>query len=436
MELKKIIHISSSPAAQWKTQNAPKVCDGAATLKTTGRKLQSWKGFGGCFNELGQIALNRLSAKDRKTVLDELFSDETGCGFNYCRLPIGANDYARSWYSHNEHEGDFGMEKFSIARDHELLIPYLREALAYRPDMYLFASPWSPPTWLKFPQAHNHGRIIWEENYLKAYAKYFIRFVKEYAKEGFRIDAVHVQNEPDSDQKFPSCCWTGAAMRDFIRDYLGPAFEQAKLDCEIWLGTIERPQYNNWVLPTLSDPDALKYTAGVGFQWAGKFAVQRTHDTFPNLPLIQTENECGNGDNDWWHAHHVFDMMQHYITNGVEAYVYWNMVLEPRGISTWGWAQNSMITVEAKTRTVAYNPEFYVMKHFARFVKRGAHVLELDGPWRGNALAFENSDGSVAWILQNRFEENRTVFLDTGKQTLELTLAPLSITTLFQGSEK
>ncbi len=424
-----LLHIFSSPAEQWIEKAAPATGSGIPMLKINGETLQTWKGFGGCFNELGEIALRHLSDADRKEVMNELFTDEA-CGFNYCRLPIGANDYAKSWYSHNEHEGDFAMEHFSIARDHEYILPYLKEALSYRDDMFLFASPWSPPTWLKFPQAHNHGRIIWEENVLKTYAKYFVRFVEEYAKEGIRIDAVHVQNEPDSDQKFPSCCWTGETLRDFIRDYIGPAFE--KVDCDVWLGTIERPQYNNWVFPTLSDPNALKYTAGVGFQWGGKFAVQRTHEAFPNLPLIQTENECGNGDNDWWHAHHVFDLIQHYIANGVEAYTYWNMVLEPRGISTWGWPQNAMITVDPETNTFTRNPEFYVMKHAAAFVKRGAQVLGLEGPWSGNALAFKNPDGSTAWIIQNRSEEERSVTVEIGGEILELALDPLSITTLFQ----
>jgi glucosylceramidase len=57
----------------------------------TGQKIL---GFGGCFNELGTIALNKAQPDVRREVLDALFHPTQGCAFNYCRLPIGANDYA------------------------------------------------------------------------------------------------------------------------------------------------------------------------------------------------------------------------------------------------------------------------------------------------------------------------------------------------------
>lgn len=66
-------------------------------------------GFGGCFNELGWDALTLLSEKQRKTILEELFGPD-GVRYTFCRLPIGANDYARDWYSFNECPGDFEMK--------------------------------------------------------------------------------------------------------------------------------------------------------------------------------------------------------------------------------------------------------------------------------------------------------------------------------------
>jgi len=89
-------------------------------------RQQAWRGFGGCFNELGWKVLSTLDAGDRLCVLRALFDERDGCGFTLCRLPIGANDYAESWYSHNETPGDFAMEHFSIERDRQGLIPYIR----------------------------------------------------------------------------------------------------------------------------------------------------------------------------------------------------------------------------------------------------------------------------------------------------------------------
>jgi glucosylceramidase len=423
--------ITSSPEAQWELRTVGMHAAAAQTLSFDGVVTADFKGFGGCFNELGWKALAHLGDNARNEVLAALFSS-SGCDFNYCRLPIGASDYSESWYSHNETPGDFGMERFSIARDHVHLIPYIEAARAiHGEDFYLFASPWSPPTWMKAPQAYNFGALIWEPKYRAAYADYFVRFLRAYADVGLRIDAVHIQNEPNSDQKFPSCKWTGAKMRDFIRDDLGPAFKRAGIDTEIWAGTIERGDFNAWAGTILSDPKAAAFVKGLGFQWAGKAGVQRTKQAFPDVPLIQTENECGDGTNTWAYAHYVFDLIQHYLSNGAEAYVYWNMVLEPRGMSTWGWEQNAMVTVDPDRCVATFNPEFYVMKHFAGFVRPGAQVLRSVGPLAGNSLAFRNPNGQFVCVIQNASETARAVNVarpDGG--SINLVLDAKSISTL------
>ena len=420
----------------WMRRADPALGKGAPVLRVRSDAGQIWKGFGGCFNELGWIALGRLSSSDREAVLRGLFSREPGCcGFSYCRLPMGASDYAESWYSHNERAGDLAMAHFSIERDHRYLIPYIRAARAYQPGLALFASPWSPPAWMKQPPAYNYGTLVWTPENLAAYARYFVRFVQAYAALGLPIEAVHVQNEPNSDQKFPSCVWTGAKMRDFIRDYLGPAFREAGLATRIWVGTIERADVNAWAQLILSDEKARAFVAGVGYQWAGKGAVQRTRMAWPDVPMIQTENECGDGTNAWEYAHYVFDLIHHYVTNGVEAYVYWNMVLEAGGESTWGWKQNAMVSVDPCRGTYVLNPEYQVMRHFAACVAPGDRVLALEGQWSGNALAFRKPDGSVAWVLHNPFAEDVAVCIDDGVRAFELRLEPRSFHTVVTGGE-
>ena len=420
---------SSSPAKQWKKQGQPVWVDAAPSLQGL-QPLQAWKGFGGCFNELGWKALSYLTAKERETILRELFSPESGCGFNYCRLPIGANDFAENWYSHNEHADDFAMKHFSIERDEKNILPYLRAARKHQPDLFLFASPWCPPTWLKSPPVYNYGSLVWKPEYLKAYALYFSRFVEEYAQKGFRIDAIHVQNEPNSNQKFPSCLWTGAQMRDFIRDYMGPLFKKRGLDCQIWAGTIERADCNAWAHTILSDAKARAFVAGVGYQWAGREAIQRTHIAWPDVPLVQTEMECGDGLNTWGHAHHVFNLIHHYLSNGAEACAYWNMVLQAGGESSWGWKQNSLVTVDLEQRTYQYTPEFYVMKHVAAFVKPGASVIKTEGTWAGNTLAFKNPDGRRVYVLHHPFDAPGVVRIGGSKGSAEFALEPQSIHTI------
>lgn len=389
------------------------------TLELSGQSYQTIEGFGGCFNELGYLALNKISENKKEEVVKNLF-DPSECNFTYCRLPIGANDYAESWYSLNEVEGDYEMKNFTIERDKSCIIPFIKLAEKYAEKLNLFASPWSPPTWMKFPKVYNFGTLIWEEKNLQAYALYFKKFVEEYEKEGIKINQVHIQNEPIADQKFPSCVWSGEKMRDFIKEYIGPLFEESKMDTEIWLGTLNSPyddygdekwqfgQYNNFANIVLSDKGAKKYISGVGYQWGGKHALLQTKVAYPEIKLIQTENECGEGKNSWEYAEYIFNLMWTYLINGVCAYTYWNMVLEEEGRSTWGWKQNSLITVTADNN-IRYNPEYYLMRHFSKYIKQGAIMKGLKGDYAGNALAFENPDGSIIIELLNPFNEIKEI---------------------------
>ncbi|WP_026559509.1 glycoside hydrolase family 30 beta sandwich domain-containing protein [Bacillus sp. J37] len=436
--------ISTTRSEYWQENDASTILyeDKKPNLVITAEKKRVIDGFGGCFNELGYEALTLLSEEDRNSVLDSLFLPEGECQFSICRLPIGASDYALEWYSHNETPGDYEMKYFSIERDKKYLIPYIKEALKRNPNIKLFASPWSPPTWMKFPKAYNYGTLRWEPEVLKAYALYFVRFVQAYEKEGITIHQIHVQNEVVADQKFPSCKWTGEQLQEFIGSYLGPTFEEHGIKAEIWLGTINAPEpweelmhgtttdYDVYAQTVLSDPNAYQYVKGVGYQWAGKYAIQRTVQSYPELKYMQTENECGNGKNTWEYALYVHNLYRHYFVNGANAYIYWNMVLQSNGRSTWGWEQNSMMTVDPDSKSVINNPEYYVMKHFSHYVKPGAVRLETSGPWTGNTTAFQNPDGSKVVVILNSFKTDRELVLELNGENQCITLEAESFNTI------
>ncbi len=422
-----ITWISSSPGNVWQTKEVD-LLSGAGSIDDTimifsNKKQQVIDGFGGCFNELGWEALNILSLEEQDKILYALFDTTDGCKFSLCRMPMGANDYAVDWYSHNESKDDFKMEHFSIDRDKERLIPYIRKARLINPGIKIWASPWCPPSWMK---TNNHyacrpdevndleesGRgeemkdqFIMKEEYLSAYALYFSRFLHSYAAEDIPLYAVHVQNEPNSCQNFPSCVWTPSSLAKFIGVYLGPQFEKDQISTEIWLGTVERPQIER-VDTILTDAQAQQYIKGVGFQWAGKGAIPQVHIKYPQLKLMQTETECGDGSNDWPAAQYTFNLMKHYFKHGANAYLYWNMVLDETGKSQWGWKQNAMITVNSETKEVTYNPEFYLMKHFSHFIHPGAQKIESSDE---NCLAFKNSD-SVVIIYFNKGNSTQKQF--------------------------
>ncbi len=402
---------------------------------------QEITGFGGCFNELGWEALNVVSPKEKQQILNDLFSQEDGCKFSLFRMPIGANDYAVDWYSHNETPEDFEMVNFSIDRDKKRLIPYIKEAQKINPDIAIWASPWCPPSWMKHSKHYACksnpkfndlpiefssteelvSRFIMEPKYLESYALYFSKFVQAYKAEGIDISAVHVQNEYNSAQNFPSCVWKPQDLGIFIADYLGPKFKSENIESEIWLGTVERPQIER-VSDILEYKNTKDYVKGVGFQWAGKGVIEAVHAKYPEMELMQTETECGDGSNDWKAAEYTFNLMKHYFENGANSYMYWNMILDETGKSQWGWKQNSMISIDRTSKAITYNPEFYLMKHLSAFVKPGAVKLATTGD-TDNAIVFYNeAENEVVVLAYNNAEENSELKLNVNNQEINALL--------------
>jgi glucosylceramidase len=391
-------------------------------------------GFGGCFNEKGWEAMSFLAQEKRDEILKALFKTGIGCGFTLCRIPVGANDYAMDWYSLDDTTDDYGMTRFSLERDRKYLIPYLRAALAVQPDLKVWGSPWCPPAWMK---SNGHyacqgmdaaSTIRWEPKVLAAYARYLALFIQRYRQEGVPVFAVHVQNEPFACQVFPSCLWTGERMRDFLRDYLIPRFDQDRLDAEIWLGTINHGDVRAYAKPVFDDTLCRRRVTGVGYQWDGKWAVAETRRQYPEKKIWQTESECGDGANDMRAALYTFSLMKRYFEGGANAYLYWNMVLDETGYSTWGWKQNALITVNRFTRTMAYNDEFYLMQHLSRFVKPGAVRIRTSG-FDEDAFAFKNPDGTLVLLAANPGFTARELTLRLGDRMVRIWLPEGSIHT-------
>ena len=395
-------------------QNGKEI-NGTGHVLTFGKPEQKIRGFGTCFSELGAQALNTLDPKEKSAILDELFGKD-GANFNYCRTPIGASDFALDFYSYNETDGDYEMKNFSIERDEKLLLPLILEGVKRQEEMQMFASPWCPPLWFKTKKVYSNGVFNRTEENLKAYALYFKKYVQAYHKAGVPIVHVHPQNEPCSNQVFPSCVWRGNELAEFIGGYLGPALENEGVD--IFYGTINGPEGDwrfNWTrysdyLGYAMQTDAKKYIKGVGYQWAGKFALPQTQDDYPELEIIQTESECGDGKNTWERMMHVYALMRHYFRFGATAYVYWNISLEGDGASTWGWNQNSLVNVvDGKAHLTN---EYYLMKHFSHFVKRGARYVKMHGDMSSICTAFQNPNGEYVVVAYNPYPHDITVTIN------------------------
>ncbi len=414
--------ITSAPGDYWDTAGqATEVSSGNADVTVRDDSpAQVWEGFGGAFNEIGWNVLSMLSPADRDRALQLLYGTD-GAHFAFGRIPIGASDYAMDRYTDDEVPAgsqDPTLAAFSIQRDMQKLIPYVKAAQAVNPRVRLWASPWTPPTWMKQgPFAGNMmtpfdgGTFKTDAVTMGAFAQYLVDFVQAYAQQGIKLEAISAQNEPNYTGTYPTCGWSPGPYATFIGQYLGPAFAAAGLTTKIMLGTLNGGGSDPQILGTvMGNTAAAGYVKVLGFQWGmqGQVGNARRY----NVPIWQTEHRCGNypwqkpfdmtmAPNDDAYAVETWGLIRDWIHAGVTAYSAWNMVLDTVGVgidSTRVWPQDALLTVDVATQTLIVTPAYHVFRHVSQFVPTGAHVVATSG---GDALAFKNPDGTIVVVVHN-----------------------------------
>jgi glucosylceramidase len=410
--------VTSAANAYWNTTGTIKqVTSGAADLKIDATvKYQRWDGFGGCFNEMGWDALSVVSSEIPRAI-KLLFDAKEGANFAYGRLPLGASDYSMSWYTLDDTAGDYAMANFSIERDKQKLIPFIKAALATKPELHLWASPWVVPSWMMDSSRNMKS----DAQTLGAHALYMARFVEEYAKEGLKIEAIHPQNEPG----YARVHWTQALLIEFMKTYLGPTLAQRNLTTEVWCGAMSKdPEDTNIAKATAEDAAAMKYVKGFGVQWNLQGVV-------PTLamkgPVMQTEHRCGNytfdspywdksrydankPQNDHLYGEESWQLIRDWISSGVNSYSAWNMVLDTVGKSLDNWPQNALLVVDRSAKTLTATAAYYAFRHYSQYVAPGATRIGITGS--KDALAFKNSDGSIIAEIYNSGSAAKTTTVD------------------------
>jgi O-glycosyl hydrolase len=413
--------------------DASAVSPGPTLVVDAGRRYQKIVGFGGAFNERGWLALQSLSAGQRRDILLALFDDSTGAGYSLVRTPIGASDYALNAYSLDETPGDVSMRDFSIDRDRTLLIPYIQAAREIAPSLTVWASPWSAPAWMKTNNSMTHGGSLIAA-YEPAYARYLAAYVQAYAASGIPIRAISVQNEPTQGPAYPSMVMPASQMAEFVGNYLAPLFSTLGLHTAIRVN--EEPTRARWdyTLQVIANPAVRKAVAGSDLHgYHGSSAdLLRLHNAAPGLDIWQSEAmnldrpHYEYADAPRWGAEIAEDLQ-----NWVSGWDFWNMVTDDTGRSSWGWQQDAVVLVNTDNQGVAYTPKYYAMAHFSRFIRPGAYRIATSGVPRGLvATAARNPDGTDVLVVVNSGRGDSTFTLATGGMHARVTVPGQGIVTL------
>lgn len=437
-----------------------------------GVELRAW---GTTFNELDWEALLMLSRDEQDEILHNLFDPQGDLKFTRGRISMNCNDYGREWYSCDEVQGDLELRYFNIERDKRSIIPLIRAAQKYNPDLTFWASPWSPPSWMKinndypvvssrfnkqdsridyllfgtmegidedemkflgerngqFPRKlATQDYFIQDPRYLQAYANYFCKFIDAYQEQGITIDMISYQNEAYSYTPYPGCAWTAEGTIRFNKEYLAPTLKKHHPEVKLYLGTINTNRQDH-VEKILSDKDLRASIDGIGLQWEAREILPNIRKQYPDYHYICSESECGNGNMDWNAGEHTFFIISDNMGNGCDEWFNWNFLLPDRGTSPWGWNQNALIQVDSQTRKFRYTAEYYAVKHFTHYVAPGSRMVGYYPKDKGNTpvIVYQTPENKYVVIAGNFNKEEKTVTVKLGKKYLNATMPAHSFNT-------
>ncbi len=411
-------------------------------------QYQSILGFGGAFTESSARNFAALSEEQRQEVLSAYFDTEAGIGYNFCRLTINSCDFSAAPYSYDDVDGDFDLKHFDLAPDRAAVLPMVRRARERSPELTLFASPWSPPAWMKTNGKMAKGGSLREEC-RDVWARYLARYVQEMEREGLPVWGLTIQNEAKAVQGWESCTYSANEERDFLLGYLRPALERAGVgDRQVFFWDHNKERVVERAQRTLLNARARAASSGIAVHWySGSHftALDVFHELFPEQLILSTEHCVGKTPGIPWasgerYAHDIFGDLNHWSN----AWVDWNMLLnEDGGPSHWLdeqrregtggkkiWVGESPIQLNRATGQLEYASSWAYTGHFSKFIRRGArrigHSLYTD---QLEATAFRNPDGTIAVVAMNAGEEELPLRLRLHGRLADSRLRPHSITT-------
>jgi glucosylceramidase len=391
-------------------------------------RYQTMDGFGASLSDASAwLIWNRMSASQRATLLDRLFSPSSGIGLSVLRQPMGGSDFSLVHYSYDD--TCCNLSDFSIGYETAYIVPLLRQIRGVNPDLLIMGSPWSPPGWMKTSGSMIGGSLL--PAHYPTLAAYFVRWIQAYQAQGLPIYAVTPQNEPQfTPGDYPGMLMSAGEQATFIKSHLGPALRNAGLGTKII--TFD----HNWDIAgyattVLNDPAAKSFAAGSGFHcYGGAMSAQSAvHDAHPDRDIWHTE--CSDGT---WIGGGSFaalfdrdmrEMVIGVVRNWAKGTTKWNLALDTANGPHRGGCSTCFgtVTVDQASGAVTYNAEYYALGHASKFVRRGARRIASNTFAGGiENVAFLNPDGGKVLVAYNAGTAATAFRVRWGGQSFRYTL--------------
>lgn len=408
------------------------------------RTFQTMLGIGGALTDAAAETFYKLPKDKQQEFLTAYFDKNKGIGYTLGRTSIQSSDFSSASYSYVK-DNDAQLKSFDVSHDKQYRIPFIKEAAkAAGGKLTLFASPWSPPGWMKTNGDVLHGGKLLAK-YDQSWANFYIKFIQAYEKLGIPIWGFSVQNEPMATQTWESCLYTAEEERDFVKNFLGPTLYKAGMaNKKLIVWDHNRDLLYQRASTILEDPAAAKYVWGIGFHWYETWTgagmnfenTRLVNKAFPDKNLIFTEGCVEKFDfsrlSDWSLGERYGLSMINDFNAGTVGWTDWNILLDEKGgpnhVGNFCFAP---IHADTRNGSLIYTNSYYYMGHFSKFIRPGAKRI-VSAASRDQLLttAYINPDGKLAVVVMNRGDENIDYSLWIKGKAAKTTALAHSIATL------
>lgn len=283
-----------------------------------------------------------------------------------------------------------------------------------------WASPFSPPAWMKDNQSFTNGGSLLPE-YYDEFSYMLAEYCRQFKEQtGLDLYGLCLQVEPGFVEPYGSCVYTGTTYRDLMA-VAGPIIDSVSPNTKI-----------------LAPQDVLNSFYSRSNQWIRMLMEDSATQPHVDIYAVNLHNSYFDSANAparaWWDAVRAVadpnglplwlsstgDRLDTTYEGSVRIAAAAANTFKYGNAAVWTWFSFCTGSDWSLIKEGRYTDRYYQNAHFGRFIKPGAVRVDSDndGPSALADVAFENTDGSLAIVLVNGTGAAEDVTLDgTGLPT-------------------
>ncbi|GAA2897987.1 hypothetical protein Acy02nite_21470 [Actinoplanes cyaneus] len=429
----------SAGSAHWQSLPPARLSSAAKSAEATvvidpSRTEQHYEGIGFSIDETSVSNLWKLTPAEREKAIRLLADPRTGAGLDRFRLTIGSPDLIEHlpFWSYDELPAgvseDWTLEHFSIQRDLDLhIVDTIKLIQKYNPRATFFASAWSAPAWMKTNNKflgevalkpgsttdyYQAGKL--RDDCIDVFARYYVKYLRAYARQGIRVDAITLLNEPGMDVVYPAMD-ISVEQQQKLSVAIKREFRKAGLRTDLYVHDFN---FWDWRDPNstatknyyriLNDPKAAAAADAIAFHpYWGDPAVMRDAYQQTGKPVHMTETSDLSPAT-----------VLSYLRLDASSYVLWAQTTDQDGGTLhWTGERNNnvdwdevartskwpdrLVKVNTGTRTFSVRDELYPLGQFAKYLTPDHVRVESSAADHGvSSVVFRDGNDYVA-VLGN-----------------------------------